>query len=525
MITMERSVIQQILRYDIPSSVAVFFVSLPLCMGIALASGAPLFSGIIAGMIGGIVVGSLSNSQISVSGPAAGLTVVVASSIHTLGGFEFFLTSLLVAGSIQILMGSSRLGIIANYFPVSVIKGMLAAIGMVIVLKQIPHALGRDKDYEGDLSFWGVGGSDTTFGEILNALHDVHPIALLITVVSLIILLIGELRFIRQNRLFSFIPGALLVVIASVTINEVVRYVSPELYLGIKKEHLINIPVANSFSEFLSFFRFPKLSNLFDQNVYVIAALIAVISSAETLFSLEAADKLDPQKRISSPNRELIAQGVGNMLAGLLGGIPISAVIVRTSANAYSGARTRYSAIFHGFLILITVAMIPEILSRVPLASLSAILFMVGYRLTNVKIFMEMYRAGVEQFVPFIVTIIAIIFTDLLTGLLIGMVVGFFFVIKNTHYNAFTLVSIDNYYLLRFNKDITFINKSELKEKLSSIPSNTYLIIDGSKALIIDADVYDILTDYLESAIYKNITIELKNCDTKKVKFQVSTSG
>ncbi|MDX2128739.1 MAG: SulP family inorganic anion transporter [Chloroherpetonaceae bacterium] len=503
------------LRFDLPASFVVFLVALPLCLGIALASGAPLISGLIAGIIGGVLVGFLSGSEVSVSGPAAGLAVIVASSIQKLGSFDAFLTALVLAGFFQLLLGKIRAGVIGNYFPTSVIEGMLAAIGIVIVLKQIPHAVGWDNQFEGEMSF--ISGEENTFSSILIALKFFTPIAFLISLLSLFILIYWEKILSKKFRMLTYLPPSLIVVFLGITINEISKIFFPAFQLSVEKNQLVSIPDLMPIGNVLEKLHFPDFHALFNKETYIISLTIGIVASLESLLSLEAADKLDPYKRISDTNRELRAQGIGNIVSGLLGGLPITAVIVRTSANIYAGAKSRYSSIFHGLLLLISILTIPFVLNKIPLASLAAILIVVGYRLGKVKLFVGMFRAGNSVFIPFIVTVLAVVFTDLLIGIAIGSVVGFFFVIRANHHSSVTMVSQDDYYLIRFNKDMSFVNKAELKECLIQIPDKSLVCIDGTKAIFIDNDIYDVINDFQESAKYKEITIETRNIHSKEL--------
>lgn len=507
------------LKYDAPSGLVVFLVALPLCLGIALASGAPLFAGIIAGIVGGLVIPLVSNSQMSVSGPAAGLAVIVATAIQNLGSFRLFLLAVALAGLLQIILGFARAGVIGNYVPNAVIKGMLAAIGIVIILKQIPHALGADTRFEGDFDFFFELGNDNTLTTIIKAIYTANPEAIIITAVSLAILLAWERPFMQKYKIFKLVPGPLVVVLMSILMNELFRMQFGDFYLKSEDGHLVKLPVAASLGDFFRQFTLPDWSGLTNKQVYISALTIGIIGSIETLLSIEAVDKLDPFRRISSTNRELKAQGLGNLISGLIGGLPITAVIVRSSANVYAGARTKTSAILHGALLFICVLSIPSLLNRIPLCALAAILFMIGYKLTKVALYQKMYKAGWDEFVPFIVTVVAIVFTDLLVGIGIGLAVGLFFVIKTNHHSALTVVNQGDDYLIRFNKDVSFVNKTELKNKLSSIPANSSLVIDGTKAVFIDGDIYDVIADFRESARYRNIKVELKNFESKSQVF------
>lgn len=504
------------LRHDGPAGTVVFLVALPLCLGIALASGAPLFAGIISGIIGGLLVSLLSGSNVSVAGPAAGLAVIVATAIRDLGSFQAFLTAVVLAGCFQIVFGLFRLGVIADYIPNPVIKGMLAGIGLAIIFKQIPHALGRDKDFEGDLAFLEAGGKNT-LTDIVESVMSASPGAILIAGFSLFLLLFWERMAYRGNRFFALMPGALVVVILGIVINEALGTVAPGWKLT-DPEHLVQLPVTTSLGGFFQNLTFPDFSVITNKHVWTVALTLATIASIETLLSLEAADRLDPYLRISPPNRELFAQGVSNIVAGLIGGLPVTSVIVRTSANVYAGARTWMSSFIHGVLLLVATLFIPTLLNRLPLASLAAILLLVGYKLTKVELYKGMYRQGVAQFLPFIVTVVAIVFSDLLSGVLIGMVFGFFFVIRNNHHAALTVVSQDNLYLMRFNKDASFINKSELRRRLREVPSGAKLVIDGSRSLYIDRDIYEVVEDFQKMAPYKDIQVELKHFSHKTAK-------
>jgi MFS superfamily sulfate permease-like transporter len=506
----------QHLRSDFSSGLVVCLIALPLCLGIALASGAPLVSGLIAGVIGGIVVGFLSGSEVSVSGPAAGLSVIVLNSIQKLGSFEAFALAVALSGVFQLILGTVRAGILGNYVPNSVIKGMLAAIGIVIILKQIPHALGRDADFEGNFAFFQTeAGTSNTLLDILRAFSSATPTAVLISVVSMLILLIWDRPAIQRLRPLKWIPAPLLVVMVGIFLNEFFGYWSPDLRLSAEEGHLVQIPLFQDFSGFLEQFHMPRWELLADSKVLVTAATLAVVGSLETLLSLEASEKLDPYHRITDPNQELRAQGVGNVLSGLLGGLPITSVIVRSSANIYAGARTRMSAMVHGFLLLVFVLAFPALLNMIPLASLAAILILVGYKLTRLELYRSAYQAGTAHFLPFLITILGVVFTDLLTGIGIGLVVGLFFVFRANIHSAFTLVSEGQHHLLRFNKDASFIHKNALSETLRSIPDGAFVIIDGTRATYVDHDIKEMIREFHMNAEFRGIQIEFKNLDSR----------
>jgi MFS superfamily sulfate permease-like transporter len=494
-------------KYDIRSSLVVFLVALPLCLGIALASNAPLSSGLIAGMIGGIVVGFISNSHVSVSGPAAGLTVIVAAGIVDLGSFPIFSLSLVFAGLVQLIFSFVNGGSIGNYFPTSVIKGMLAAIGLILILKQFPHALGIDSDFMGDESFFQADGRNT-FTEILYAIKSIHQGASLIALISMFIIIGWEkgATLKRGKAIFQLIPGALVAVLFSVIINEIFKQAFPHLVLdGV---HLVILP------DFISGFAMPDWSAWNNPKVYTVAMVLAIVGSIETLLSVEAGDKIDPHARFTNKNRELFAQGIGNSLSGLIGGLPVTAVIVRTSANVVGGAKTKLSAILHGFWLLICVVSIPHILNLIPLSCLAAVLILVGFKLTKPSLIHGMYKRGSNQFVPFAATIIAILFTDLLLGIMIGMGVGFIFVIRSSVHESIVMVNDNNHYLIRFYKDVNFLQKGKLLKLFDQIPSLSNVVIDGSNNVYVDDDISELIGDYLKRAKIKGITVELKKSTT-----------
>lgn len=495
------------LKNDLPAGIVVFLVALPLCLGIALASGAPLFSGLVAGIVGGIVVGLVSGSQLSVSGPAAGLTVIVLGAIESLGSFEAFLLAVILAGVIQMVLGFLRAGIIGHFFPASVIKGMLSAIGLILILKQIPHALGDDRDYEGDDSFFQPDG-ENTFTEIILAVQNIELSAFVISMICLAILIFWESSFMKKQNWTKIIPGPLVAVVAGISINLLYKTQLPSFYLtGV---HMVELPVAGSVEGFLSSLTFADWSAFSNPQVFIVAVTIAIVASLETLLSLDAVDKLDPYKRIAPQSRELKAQGLGNIVSGLLGGLPVTAVIVRSSANVTSGARTKVSAVFHGILLVLAVVFFPQIMNLIPLSALAAILLVVGYKLTKPSLYIQIYKKGLNQFIPYTVTILAILLTDLLVGISIGMVVGLFFVIKSNFQEAILITRDGNNFLLKFNKDVTFLNKAVLRHRLESIPENAYVIVDGSKASFIDQDILETIADFQDYARYKKITVEIK---------------
>ncbi|MEZ4334868.1 MAG: SulP family inorganic anion transporter [Myxococcota bacterium] len=505
-------------RRDVPAGIVVFLVALPLCLGIALASGAPLFSGLIAGIVAGLVVSLFSGSELSVSGPAAGLTVIVAAAIVELGGFEIFTVAVVLAGLIQIVFGLLRAGMFGDYVPNSVIRGMLAAIGIVIMLKQIPHALGDDRDYIGDEAFLQTQTDQlNTFTEMLVSFASPSPGAVVVTLVCLAILIAWELPLVKRRSFSTLVPAPLVVVVAGTLLNEALGGIRPEWQL-VSATHLVTIPVADSPGELLGMFSLPDFASVGRVDVWVAALTLALVGSIETLLCIEATDQLDPEKRISDTNRELRAQGIGNAVSGLLGGLPITSVIVRSSANVYAGARTRLSAFVHGAVLLGAVALLAPVLNRIPLAALASILLVVGYKLASHKVVLEMWAKGTTQFVPFAVTVVAIVFSDLLMGIGIGLLAGIFFVMLTNHHSAITVVDDGETWLMRFNKDMSFVNKAELKRRLRDIPDGSRVIIDGTKALYVDIDIDETIKEFETAASFRGIRIEYHNVFDKQLR-------
>mgnify|MGYP006148315527 FL=1 len=502
-----KSLLGSNLRYDLKASLVVFLVALPLCLGIAIASGAPPISGLLAGIIGGIIVGAFSKSHVSVSGPAAGLTVIVLDSISSLGTFELFLGALVAAGLIQLILGFAKAGVLGYYFPHSVIKGMLTAIGLILILKQIPHALGYDKDFIGDFAFQQMD-KHNSFSEIYYAFLYFSPGAIPIVLIALAILIFFERPQVKNHKLLGAVPGALWAVLSGILINNLYSKFQPEWLL--KDEHLVSIPSLSSLSQLPSLLTFPDFGLIADSAFWIVAVTLAVIGSIETLLSIEAGDKMDPYKRITPSSRELIAQGIGNTVSGLIGGLPVTAVIVRTSANIGSGARTKLSAIFHGILLMVLVLSIPGVLNQIPLSCLAAVLFMVGYKLAKPSIFIHEFEKGWNQFLPFIFTVIAILLTDLLVGIGIGMVVGLFFVMKTNFQRSVTVTELNGNYLVKLQKDVSFLNKAPLMKELTQIPEGSNVILNASKAVFIDHDIQEVLNDFIASAHSKNITITIE---------------
>lgn len=516
----EKNGILKNLKYDIPAALIVFLVAVPLCLGIALASGAPLFSGIIAGIVGGIVAGALSGSQLGVSGPAAGLAVIVLMAIQDLGAFEIFLMAVVLGGVFQLILGFAKAGIIGYYFPSSVIKGMLSGIGIIIILKQIPHAVGYDKDYEGSLAFTQPDGHNT-FSELFYMFEGLSMGAILITALSLVILILWEQKFMKKIKLFQIVQGPLVVVSLGIILNLIFQNM-PELALT--AEQVVKIPVPETIGGFFNQFTLPDFSSITNPAVWITGITIAVVASLETLLCLEATDKLDPFKRVSPANRELKAQGVANVVSGLIGGLPITQVIVRSSTNIQSGGRTKMSAILHGFILLISAMAIPFLLNLIPLASLAAILFLVGYKLAKPVLFKQMYSLGQSHFVPFMVTILGIVFTDLLMGIGMGLAVAIFYVLWNNYKKPFLFEEKDlkdGSIRLALAEDVTFINKASIQRTLSQIPDGSKVVIDASKSINIDYDVLEIIEEFEVNAKHRDIDLTIIERERKGVVNQV----
>jgi MFS superfamily sulfate permease-like transporter len=491
---------------DLPASIVVLLVALPLCLGIALGSQAPLFSGIIAGVVGGIVIGALSGSHLSVSGPAAGLTVIVATAILKLPAYEAFLLAVVIAGVLQLLFGFLKAGILGDYVPNSVIKGMLAAIGIILILKQFPHLVGYDQDFEGDESF--TSGEENTFTGLFNAFSYFSQGAIVIGGISLLTLILWEQGFMKKQKVLKYIPGPLVVVVLGVIINEWLKTTYPAIALT--SNHLVTLPVASSLGELAGFFRFPDLHHINNPVVWSTAVTLAIVASLETLLGIEAIDKLDTYKRVTPTNRELKAQGLGNIVSGLIGGLPLTSVIVRSSANFSSGAKSKMSTIYHGVMLALCVAFIPAVLNKIPLSALAAILIFTGYKLVKVPLIREFYNKGWDQFVPFMVTIVAILFTDLLVGIVIGIIVGLFYMVRSNFRSSVLVVHDQNKYLVRLRKDVSFLNKPIVKRKLEEVPENSYVLIDATRADFIDKDVIEVVNEFLQHAHLKNIRVEVK---------------
>jgi MFS superfamily sulfate permease-like transporter len=498
------------LKSDFASGLVVFLVALPLCLGIALASGAPLFAGIISGVVGGLIVGYLSTSHLSVSGPAAGLTAIVLTAITDLGTFNAFLLAGLIAGVIQLVLGFIKAGSISNYFPTNVIEGMLAGIGVIIFLKQIPHAFGYDPDHEGDLGFFQPDG-ENTFSEIFHMINHIQPGSIIVTLVSLTILIAWtKVKFLKELKL---VPAALVAVVVGILLNEL--FILSGSALAIGSEHLVALPVPTTFTELANIFVFPDFTAITNSKVWIVGATIAVVASIETLLCIEAADRMDTQKRYTDTNVELKAQGIGNIVSSLIGGLPMTSVVVRTSANNNAGAKSKMSAIIHGAFLLISVLAIPTLLNKIPLATLAAILLLVGYKLANPKTLKHFWEKGKYQFVPFIATLVGVVFTDLLKGVALGIIISIIFVLKGNLKRAYNfrkeeyadgdVIHID------LAQEVSFLNKAAIKSTLSSIPENSRVIINAHDTVYIAHDILDLIREFKTTrSVDENIKVKLK---------------
>lgn len=504
-------------RNDLPSSLVVFLVALPLCLGVGLAStnvegieGMPnIISGLIAGIAGGIIVGILSGSRLGVSGPAAGLITIVAAAIVTLGSFNDFLVAVVISGVLQVVAGYVKAGVIGSYFPSAVIKGMLAAIGITLILKEIPHALGYDKDFMGDEAFFQTDGHNT-FSELLYALEALHPGAIIVSLISLAILIILERPYFKRFAIFKILPGALWVVVIGILLNMLFKSIGPEFVIS--GDHLVILPVLTSLGDAANYINTPDFNALSNPDVYVIAFTIALVGSLETLLSVEATDKLDPDKHFTPTNRELKAQGVGNIVSGLLGGLPVTQVIIRSSANINTGAKSKLSTIVHGFLLLSTILLIPELLNMIPLASLAAVLLLVGYKLAKIPLFTQMYKSGLDQFIPFVATIAGVLLTDLLKGIGIGMAVAVFYILRRNYRNNYSTQKEKKTTRIILSEEVTFLNKASILQLFKGLENNTHLTIDGSKCHEIDFDILEVIHNFKNfEAKERNIDLELIN--------------
>lgn len=497
------------LKQDAPSSLVVFLVALPLCLGIALASGAPLFAGLIAGIIGGLIVAPLSGSPLGVSGPAAGLAVIVFGAIEELGAYPTFLAAVVVAGIVQVLLGVLKAGVIGYYFPSSVIKGMLSGIGIIIFLKQIPYAFGYDADPEGDMSLIQQEGHNT-FSEFKYMMEAISPSATLIAGLGLLIMILWERPFMKKLSFTTIVQGPLVAVVTGILLK---LYFDGKEGWELIENHLVSLPETEGLSGFIGQFSTPDFSAFLNPAIYTIGITMAVVASLETLLCVEATDKLDPYKRVTPTNRELLAQGAGNIVSGLVGGLPITQVIVRSSANIQSGGRTKASATLHGALLLISAFAIPSILNLIPLAALAAILLIVGYKLAKPSMIAAMWKKGSNEFIPFAVTVVGIVLTDLLMGIALGLVVAIVSILWDNFKVPYKF-DIRNYNVgapikIEFSEVVSFLNKASIQQTLNTIPPNSTVLLDASQTLRMHPDVHEIIQEFQVNAATKDITLEL----------------
>ncbi|MBC7520580.1 MAG: SulP family inorganic anion transporter [Sandarakinorhabdus sp.] len=494
-------------RADVPASIVVALVALPLCLGVALASAAPLFAGLIAGVVGGVVVGALSKSPLSVSGPAAGLTAIVFAGIERLPSYEAFLLVVCLAGIFQIGFSLTRGGILSEFVPSSVITGMLAAIGLILILKQVPHAIGYDGDAEGDFSFVQRNGGNTlsTLVDMLN--NDIIWGAALIAGVSLMFLFWWDKARPKDGPL-RLLPGPLVVVVFGIAANALFKALVPDL--AVAPSHLVTVAVSETPAAFFALFRLPDFGAVTNSLVWTTALTVAIVASLESLLSVTAVDELDPKRRVTDKNRELLAQGAGNLVSGMLGGIPVTSVIVRSSANVDAGADSRLSTILHSIWLLLSVAFIPFVLNLIPLSALAAVLIATGYKLAKPTLFVERWQQGMTQFIPFVVTVLAILLTDLLVGIMIGLLVGLGFVLWRSLADVITYVETDDAIMVRARRNLYFIHKPQLQAALARVPDNHTVLIDLSGTNYVDLDNIDIINSFIKSAPFRNLHVVVK---------------
>ena len=490
------------IKHDFKASITVFFVALPLCLGISLASGAPLYSGLISGIIGGIVVSILSGSQLSVSGPAAGLTAICAAAIMNFGGVEKLFLATAIAGILQALLGVFRLGGFTKLIPSTVIKGMLAAIGIILISKQIPLLIGYNQADFWSKELFNIITLNHGFEHITNIYEHTSLGAIIIAVLSVLLLIFWKKAF---GKKLDFMPSSFVIVLFASLLAVLFKNFIPALAL--EPTQFVHI-AGGLFSKI----KLPDYKLIFSNyEIIKTGIIICFVATLETLLSIEAIDKLDPQHRNTPQNRELMAQGAGNLLSGILGGLPITAVIVRSSANAEAGAHTKLSGFFHGIWLLVLVLFAGSILNMVPYCVLAVILVRTGYNLAKPKMIRSVYKLGREQFIPFAVTVIAVLFTDLLIGVCIGIAYAGYFILRNTYKAGYVLDrKIEGHtmhYFFRLAINVSFINKKKIKEELENIPDYSVVEIDGRHSVYIDYDVLEIISEFKTKAHHKHIEL------------------
>lgn len=495
-----------------PASMVVFLLGLPLSLGVAMASGVPMFSGLITAVIGGVVVGSLSKSSLNVSGPAASMAVIVLSMVKTLPSFEAFLLALMLAGAIQVLFGVFKAGVIGDYLPSSVVTGMLSAIGISIIINQLPHTVGFDRDFVGDVASVHVN-QDILSRMYLLIIKGLTLEAIFISVGSLLILIIWSNKKLIKPGILRYLPPPLLAILFGIIVHVLFKWLLPTF--AFSAEHLVRVPVSSSLSDFVGHFDLPDFKYFTHKGVWAAAFALAIIASIQALLGIESTDKLDPQKRVTPPNRELIAQGIGNVVSGLLGGVLLTSVIVRSLANVNAGARTSASVIFQGLLMFVCILAIPTLLNQIPLAALGAVLIFVGYQLVRPKIFIENYKKGWAYFIPFIITVVGILWTDLLIGVCAGLLVAAFFVLFDSFQPFVATAQVDNHFYFRFERNLNFLHKHELKQTLKSIPDKTQVTLDFSNITAVDEEITALLNDFIQVAPNRSIQISIQQNENK----------
>lgn len=478
-------------RQDLGAGLVVFLVALPLCLGIALASGAPLASGLITGILGGLLVSRLSGSSLMVSGPAAGLTAIVLAAIADLGSFPAFLAAVVIGGALQMLLGLLRAGVVAHFVPSAVIKGMLAGIGLILVIKQLPYALGTNAGWA-----------------------QFNPLVLTLTLASLAVL--AWWPRLAPKSVQRFMPAPLVVVVLGTGSVWLLGRFIPEMAFSPKA--MVALPEPSSMAEMAAYFTLPDWSVLSSPTVYRVGITLAIVASLETLLSLEATDRMDPLKRHAPPNRELLAQGAGNMLAGFVGGLPMTGVIVRSAANVDAGGRTWRASFVHGCLLLAAVVSVPALLNHIPLAALAAVLIFTGFKLAHPAQVIDAVKRGPRHAVPFLATIAAILATDLLTGIAIGLATSLGFLLLDSARNAYSLDKPNSQdrqeICLTLAEQVTFLNKARISRALRAVPPGTTVTVDASRTRHLDDDVIELLHDYKDKAERRGVNLVLRGVPT-----------
>ncbi|MBU2784550.1 SulP family inorganic anion transporter [Acidithiobacillus ferriphilus] len=497
------------LRADVPAAVVVALVAMPLCLGVALASGAPLISGLIAGVVGGLLVPLFSRSHLAVSGPTPAIVATVLVAMQVLPSFSAFLLAVVIAGGIQIVLGIVRAGVVAYFFPSAVIQGILSAIGIIIILKQFPYAIGFDLGEFGGQDFISAHG-ENTFSGVIAALAHLEWGALLISVLTLSILITWDKVAVLRKQ--TWLSGPLMAVVFGTLLNALLLYAVPEL--AVSDQNLVNLPIIHSFADLRGMLQMPDWGMIGSKSVWVTAVALTFIASLESLLSIEAADKLDTYKRRTPLDRELLGQGIANIASGLIGGLPVAAVIVRSTANVAAGARTKASAFLHGLFLLFAVLFLATLMNRIPLAALASILIFVGFKLAHPSIFKRMFRLDKSQYLPFVITIVAILLSSLITGVVVGLLAGVFFVLKANYHSAIEIGREGSAYKIALNREVTFVNKARLSHILERLPKGAEVILDGEHVGFIDHDVLEVIRDFERSAPLRGIRLREQGFDT-----------